>query len=76
VVGLSLEPSAHAIVLWVDEKSQNQALERTQPSRPTPALPPATSARSSDSPRRLKALPMTGWAGERPTCPHLGKLSQ
>jgi hypothetical protein len=34
VVGLSLEPSAHAIVLGVDEKSQIQALERTQPSRP------------------------------------------
>jgi hypothetical protein len=39
VVGLSLEPSAHAIVLWVDEKSQIQALERTRSSRPTPALP-------------------------------------
>jgi hypothetical protein len=39
VVGLSLEPSAHAIVLCVDEKSQIQALERTPPSRPTPALP-------------------------------------
>jgi hypothetical protein len=37
VVGLYLEPSAQAIVL--DEKSQIQALERTQPSRPTPALP-------------------------------------
>jgi hypothetical protein len=34
VVGLSLEPSAHAIVRGVDEKSQIQALERTQPSRP------------------------------------------
>jgi hypothetical protein len=39
VVGLYLEPSAHAIVLCVDEKSQIQALERTQPSAPTPALP-------------------------------------
>jgi hypothetical protein len=39
VVGLSLEPSAHAIVRCVDETSQLQALERTQPSRPTPALP-------------------------------------
>jgi hypothetical protein len=39
VVGVSLEPSAPAIVLCVDEKSQIQALERTQPSRPTPALP-------------------------------------
>jgi hypothetical protein len=39
VVGLSLELSAHAIVRCVDEKSPIQALERTPPSRPTPALP-------------------------------------
>jgi transposase len=34
VVGLYLNPPAHAIVLCVDEKSQIQALERTQPPRP------------------------------------------
>ena len=34
VVGLYLDPPAHAIVLCVDEKSQIQALERTQPVRP------------------------------------------
>jgi DDE superfamily endonuclease/Homeodomain-like domain len=34
VVGLYLNPPAHAIVLCVDEKSQIQALERTQPTRP------------------------------------------
>jgi hypothetical protein len=34
VVGLDLDPPAHAIVLCVDEKSQIQALERTQPVRP------------------------------------------
>ena len=34
VVGLYLEPPAHAIVVCVDEKSQIQALERTQPFRP------------------------------------------
>ena len=34
VVGLDLEPSAHAIVLYVDEKSQIQALERTPHFRP------------------------------------------
>jgi Homeodomain-like domain/DDE superfamily endonuclease len=33
VVGLYLDPPAHAIVLCVDEKSQIQALERTQSSR-------------------------------------------
>jgi transposase len=34
VVGLYLDPPAHAIVLCVDEKSQIRALERTQPVRP------------------------------------------
>ncbi len=34
VVGLYLHPPAHAIVLSVDEKSQIQALERTQPGLP------------------------------------------
>jgi transposase len=33
VVGLYLDPPAHAIVLCMDEKSQIQALERTQPVR-------------------------------------------
>jgi hypothetical protein len=36
----------------------------------------AASARSSDSPGPVEALPMTGWAGARPACPHLGKLGQ
>ena len=39
MVGLSLEPSAYAIVLWVDEKSQIQALDPTRLPAPTPALP-------------------------------------
>jgi transposase len=34
VVGLYLNPPAHAIVLSVDEKSQIQALDRTQPGLP------------------------------------------
>ena len=34
VVGLYLDPPAHAIVVCVDEKSQIQALERTQPVQP------------------------------------------
>jgi len=33
VVGLYLNPPDNAIVLCVDEKSQVQALERTQPMR-------------------------------------------
>jgi len=34
VVGLYLHPPAHAVVLAVDEKSQIQALDRTQPGLP------------------------------------------
>lgn len=34
IVGLYLDPPAHALVLCVDEKSQAQALERTQPLLP------------------------------------------
>jgi hypothetical protein len=34
VVGLYVSPPAHAIVLSVDEKSQTQALDRTQPGLP------------------------------------------
>ena len=40
VVGLYLNPPEKAIVLCVDEKSQIQALDRTQPIRPLrPGLP-------------------------------------
>jgi hypothetical protein len=31
IVGLYLDPPAHAVVLSLDEKSQIQALDRTQP---------------------------------------------
>lgn len=34
IVGLYLDPPAHALVLCVDEKSQIQALDRTQPGLP------------------------------------------
>jgi transposase len=34
IVGLYLAPPAHALVLSIDEKSQIQALDRTQPGRP------------------------------------------
>jgi transposase len=34
VVGLYMDPPAHAVVLSIDEKSQIQALERTRPDRP------------------------------------------
>ncbi len=35
VVGLSVDPPAHAVVLSVDDKSQIQVLDRSQPSLPT-----------------------------------------
>ena len=34
IVGLYMNPPAHAVVLSIDEKSQIQALDRTQPSLP------------------------------------------
>jgi transposase len=34
IVGLYVDPPEHAIVLSIDEKSQNQALDRTQPGLP------------------------------------------
>ena len=34
VVGLYIDPPAHAVVLSIDEKSQIQALDRTQPGLP------------------------------------------
>jgi hypothetical protein len=34
VIGLSMSPPDHAIVFCIDEKSQIQALDRTQPGRP------------------------------------------
>ncbi len=42
VVGLYLDPPEHALVLSVDEKSQIQALERTQTPLPMTAGQPAT----------------------------------
>jgi transposase len=42
VVGLYMHPPAHAIVLSVDEKSQIQALDRTQPGLPLGKGRPAT----------------------------------
>src|SRR3712207_8743288 len=47
VVGLYLHPPAHAIVLSVDEKSQIQALDRTQPGLPMKAGRPATAPTTS-----------------------------
>src|SRR3954453_8998516 len=42
IVGLYLDPPAHAVVLSVDEKPQIQALDRTQPGLPIKEGRPAT----------------------------------
>ena len=42
VVGLYVNPPAHAVVLSVDEKSQIQALDRTQPGLPIRSECPAS----------------------------------
>ena len=41
IVGLYVDPPAHAVVLSVDEKSQIQALDRTQPGLPMKKAAPA-----------------------------------
>ena len=69
VVGLYLDPPAHAVVLSVDEKSQIQALDRTQPGLPMkkgraghhdPRLRPE---RNDHAVRRPQCL---GWQRHRP----------
>jgi hypothetical protein len=78
VVGLYLEPSAHAIVLCVWTRSRRSRRWRA-PSLPAPhpgRCPPATSARSSDSPGPVEGVADGRLAGERPACPHLRKLRQ
>ena len=49
VVGLDLHPPDHALVLCVDEKSQIQALDRTQPLLP---MQPGQTARHTHTYRR------------------------
>ncbi len=53
VVGLYLDPPQSAVVLCVDEKSQCQALERSQPSLPmTPTTSTPFLSRPANWPRR------------------------
>jgi hypothetical protein len=42
VVGLYVDPPAHAMLLSVDERARIQALDRTQPFRPTPMVKAST----------------------------------
>ena len=49
IVGLYVDPPAHAVVLSLDEKSQIQALDRTQPGLPITTT--SATARQPCSPR-------------------------
>jgi hypothetical protein len=73
VVGLYIDPPAHAVVLSIDEYSQNQALDRTQPGLPikgTPSVSSYTSrTRHSGGSRPDRARRMS------PTSPALSRLS-
>ena len=53
VVGLYVSPPQHAVVLCVDEKSQIQALDRSQPMLPMQPSPhgAATATRATARPR-------------------------
>jgi transposase len=53
IVGLYVDPPAHAIVLSVDEKSQIQALDRTQPGLPLKKGRAGTMTRKPRSRSRL-----------------------
>ena len=64
IVGLYLNPPEHAIVLCADEKSQTQALDRTQPGLPMKKRP----LRHHDP--RLQAQ-RNGYAVCRPGCPEM-----
>ena len=46
IVGLYVDPPAHAVVLSVDEKSQIQALDRTQPGLPMKRAAPGPSSKA------------------------------
>ena len=51
VVGLYIDPPAHAVVLSLDEKSQIQALDRSQPGLPLPC-------RAQCSPKTIRLDPI------------------
>jgi hypothetical protein len=53
IVGLYMDPPAHAVVVSIDEKSQIQALDRTQPGLPLKSGPIASRPTSNRPPGRL-----------------------
>src|SRR5258705_410771 len=62
VVGLYVSPPEHAIVLCVDEKSQIQALDRSQPMLPMrPGQPGREILRATDRQKRSDAASIGAW---------------
>jgi transposase len=57
VVGLYLDPPAHAIVVCVDEKSQIQALQRTQPVQPVRQDESSGAPTTTSATARRRCLP-------------------
>ena len=72
IVGLYLDPPAAALVLWVDEKSQIQALDRTAPGLPilptTPARRPHDYVRNGTA-SLFAALDVASGQGHLPDAP-------
>ena len=56
IVGLYMDPPKHAVVVSIDEKSQIQALDRTQPGLPLPA-PSVARGRDNLCPRQGRRAP-------------------
>jgi hypothetical protein len=63
IVGLYLDPPARALVLCVDEKTEIQALDRTQP-----LLPMRPGQADGPSPPTTSWRPSSDSADARPTC--------
>ena len=75
VVGLYVDPPAHAIVLSVDEKSQIQALDRTQPGLPMKKGRLGTMThdyKRNGTTHAVRRAQLTRWPGHRsmPTTAH------
>ena len=66
VVGLYMDPPDNALVLSVDEKTQIQALDRTQPMlQLKPGTDRATNTRTTSGTARLAFTPLSMWPRER-----------
>lgn len=65
IVGLYLNPPERALVLWADEKSQIQALNRTQPGLPLSQGNPAPAHMTTNDTERPRCSPPWMWQSVR-----------